>query len=78
MDPIDSVDPDGSYEFPCAACPAGWVYCMIGTVGVSLLEQQRNYKEAVSRLQLLLGVLLWAGLSWVGLKKSALAPQYQC
>lgn len=33
---------------------------MIGTVGVSLLEQQRNYKEAVSRLQLLLGAL-WAG-----------------
>ena len=34
---------------------AAWVYCMMGTAGVSLLERQRRYSEAVERLQLLLG-----------------------
>lgn len=34
---------------------AGWVYCMMAIAGVSLLEQQRAYKEAVERLEQLLG-----------------------
>lgn len=35
--------------------PAGWVYCMMATVGVSLLERQQRYKDAVARLEQLLG-----------------------
>ncbi len=35
---------------------AGWVYCMMATAGVSLLERERRYGEAVERLQQLLGV----------------------
>ncbi len=35
--------------------PAGWVYCMMATVGVSLLERQQRYKDAVTRLEQLLG-----------------------
>lgn len=34
---------------------AGWVQCVMATAGVSLLERQRRYDEAVERLQQLLG-----------------------
>lgn len=34
---------------------AGWVYCLMGTAGISLLERQKSYREAVERLQQLLG-----------------------
>lgn len=36
---------------------AGWVFCAMGTAGVSLLEKQRRYGEACDRLRLLLGAL---------------------
>ena len=39
--------------------PTGWVYCMMATLGVSLLERGRKYQEAIDRLQQLLG-------AWVG------------
>ena len=39
----------------CCRLPAGWVYCMMATAGVSLLERQRRYKEAIERLDMLLG-----------------------
>ena len=38
---------------------AGEVYCTMATAGVSLLERQRRYQDAVERLQMLLGG--WAG-----------------
>lgn len=34
---------------------AAWVYCLMATAGVSLLERQKRFKEAVERLQQLLG-----------------------
>jgi fanconi-associated nuclease 1 len=34
---------------------ASWIYCMMATAGVSYLEQNRRYTEAVERLQQLLG-----------------------
>lgn len=51
---------------------AGWVYSIMGTIGVGLLERQRRYEDAIHRLQQLLGGLLAcvpAG-SW----QAALAP----
>ena len=34
---------------------AAWVFCAMGTAGVSLLEKQRRYEAACARLRLLLG-----------------------
>jgi hypothetical protein len=41
----------------CGACTAaaGWVYCTMATMGVDFLEKQKRYKEAVQRLEMLLG-----------------------
>lgn len=45
----------------CGACAAaaGWVYCTMATMGVDFLEKQKRYKEAVQRLDMLLGE--WQG-----------------
>ena len=48
---------------------AGWVYCMAATAGVSLLERQRRYQEAVDRLQQLLGAASGVGVCVVGLQR---------
>jgi Fanconi-associated nuclease 1 len=34
---------------------APWVYCMMATAGVSILEKQKRYRDAAERLQQLLG-----------------------
>ena len=34
---------------------AAWVYCMMATAGVSILERQKRYRDAADRLQQLLG-----------------------
>lgn len=44
-------------EFPFSH--AGWVYSAMATTGVSLLERQRRYQEAIDRLHQLLGELGW-------------------
>ncbi|GAB4815648.1 hypothetical protein N2152v2_002694 [Parachlorella kessleri] len=48
---------DGGAELPLflKRFNAGWVYCMMATLGVSLLERGRKYQEAIERLQQLLG-----------------------
>lgn len=50
-------------------CTAGFVYCSMATAGVSLLERQKRYQEAIDRLHQLLGrpwVARWRGM-WRGL-----------
>lgn len=38
---------------------AGEVYCIMANMGVDLLERQKRYKEAVQRLDMLLGGSSW-------------------
>ena len=40
---------------PRCTAPAGWMYCVMATAGVSLLECQQRHAEAVRRLEQLLG-----------------------
>jgi hypothetical protein len=48
---------------PTARFRAGWVYASMGTVGVALLEKEKNYAQAVDTLRLLLGGLCCPGAS---------------
>ena len=50
---------------------AAWVYTMMATIGVSLLERQRKYVEATDMLRQLLGVVKHPtqhGGSWAALQ----------
>lgn len=48
---------------PRGASPAGFVYCSMATAGVSLLERQKRYQEAIDRLHQMLGEVLELGNS---------------
>ncbi len=52
---------------------AAWVYTMMATIGVSLLERQRKYVEATDMLRQLLGVLQQSTLV-----AGCLPPLYVC
>lgn len=45
-----------SLEIPCflRRYDASWIYCMMATAGVSMLERRKEYKDAVRRLRQLL------------------------
>lgn len=51
--------------------PAGFVYCSMATAGVSLLERQKQYQEAIDRLHQLLGEGLELGISRTWCKHAA-------
>lgn len=51
---LDETAAGASPRFLRRYCSA-WVYCMMATAGVSILERQKRYRDAVDRLQQLLG-----------------------
>jgi fanconi-associated nuclease 1 len=52
---MDSIEDSEEVPLFLRRFDAGWVYCQMATVGVSLLERRREHRAAADRLQQLLG-----------------------